>query len=112
MMYLTIITIAFITVLTRFLPFFIFRNKIPKLISTLGYILPSSLIAMIFVYSCKDIIQSLMDTETIFYGIYGIIGILSVIFLHLVFKKILISIIGGTLFYIILCNYELIIQSI
>lgn len=101
MIYTIIFLIAFITALTRFLPFFIFRNKIPKIITDLGVLLPPSLIAMVFIYSCKDIFQA--NNVTI--GVYGIVGIIFVLFLHIVFKNILFSIIFGTLFYVVLRNY-------
>ncbi len=112
MLYVTIFIIALITAITRFLPFFIFRNKAPKLITSLGYILPPSLIAMIFIYSCKDIMQNLSNIQDFLNGVYGIIGIFFVLFLHVVFKNMLISIICGTIFYLILCNHEIFIQYI
>lgn len=104
MLYAIILVIALITALTRFLPFFVFRNKAPKIITDLGVLLPPSLIAMVFVYSCKDMLQ----TEHIEIGIYGAIGIFFVLLVHVVFQRILLSIIGGTIFYLILRNHEII----
>ncbi len=104
MLYIMILFIALLTALTRFLPFFIFRNKAPKVITDLGILLPPSLIAMIFVYSCKDMLQ----LDDIDIGIYGLIGIAFVLFLHVMFKNILVSIFCGTLFYLALRNYDLI----
>ncbi|WP_281650504.1 branched-chain amino acid transporter permease [Helicobacter bilis] len=104
MLYIMILFIALLTALTRFLPFFIFRNKAPKVITDLGILLPPSLIAMIFVYSCKD----MLGLDNIDNGVYGLIGIMFVLFLHVMFKNILVSIFCGTLFYLILRNYDLI----
>ncbi len=109
MLYITILVIAIITALTRFLPFIIFAKYIPKFITSLGIILPPSLIAMVFIYSCQHIIYDITSNPNItssIDGIRGIIGICIVLFLHIVFKNILLSIIGGTLFYITLSNYE------
>ncbi|TLD84856.1 branched-chain amino acid transporter permease [Helicobacter trogontum] len=108
MLYITILFIAFLTALTRFLPFFIFRNKTPKVITDLGTLLPPSLIAMIFIYSCKDMLQ----LDNIELGIYGLVGIVFVLFLHIVFKNILFSIFCGTLFYLVLRNHDLIFDTI
>lgn len=108
MLYITILFIAFLTALTRFLPFFIFRNKAPKVITDLGILLPPSLIAMIFVYSCKDMLQ----LDDIDIGIYGFIGIAFVLFLHIIFKNILISIFCGTFFYLVFRNYDLIFRMV
>lgn len=108
MIYVIILLIAFITALTRFLPFFIFRNKAPKIITDLGVLLPPSLIAMVFIYSCKDMFQ----TDDVSVGIYGLIGIIFVLFLHIVFKKILLSILAGTLFYLAIRNHELLFSML
>lgn len=108
MIYAIILLIAFITALTRFLPFFIFRHKTPKVITDLGTLLPPSLIAMLFIYSCKDMLQ-VNSLENSMYGLFGIIFIL---FLHILFKKILLSIIAGTLFYLLLRNHELLFTSL
>lgn len=108
MIYVIILLIAFVTALTRFLPFLIFRHKAPKIITDLGVLLPPSLIAMVFIYSCKDMFQ----THDIEVGIYGLFGVIFVLFLHIVFKKILLSIIAGTLFYLLLRNHELLFTTL
>ncbi|RDU67525.1 hypothetical protein CQA53_00445 [Helicobacter didelphidarum] len=107
MIYITILLIATITALTRFLPFFIFSNRIPNFIIWLGIMLPPSLIAMVLIYSCKDIISSLINPDENFSnGIIGVVGIIIVLSIHILSKNILLSIIGGTLIYLLICNFQ------
>ena len=51
----TILIAAVATLLTRFLPFIIFKGKkIPKALDYLGFALPASVFGMILVYALKD----------------------------------------------------------
>lgn len=111
MLFLSILTIAIVTALTRFLPFFLFSRRVPNIIVRLGIILPPSLVAMVFVYSCKDILGNIiLGYGNLIDGIYGLIGIIVVLLLHICFKNILLSIIGGTIFYLCLCNHQFFIS--
>ena len=102
-MILIICVIALVTALTRFLPFFVFYKKVPNFISNLGKILPSSLIAMIFIYSCKDFIVSIGSYSNMF-GIMGFISVIFTLIIHLIFKNFILSIVCGTIFHIVLVN--------
>ena len=45
---------ALVTMMTRFLPFLIFRRNVPPYIAYLGKTLPPAIIGMLAVYSLKD----------------------------------------------------------
>ena len=52
---LTILIAGFATLLTRFIPFVIFKGKkIPKALDYLGFALPASVFGMLLVYCLKD----------------------------------------------------------
>ena len=62
-----LITIALVslgTMLTRFLPFLIFKSdsKTPKFIEYLGKALPSAVFAMLIIYCLKDVNIFLVQT--------------------------------------------------
>ena len=97
-----IIAIAAVaTMLTRFLPFAIFRSDrpTPKFLSYLGRALPPAVFGMLVVYCLKGV--SLFASP---FGIPELIGVATVIALHLLFRKMLVSIAGGTVIYMILVN--------
>ena len=87
------------TILTRFLPFFIFsgKKKTPAVIQYLGKVLPSAIFAMLVIYCLKNV--SLIAAP---HGIPELLAIAAVVGLHLWKKNTLLSIFGGTAFYMIL----------
>ncbi|WP_334086593.1 AzlD domain-containing protein [Helicobacter typhlonius] len=89
--------IALNTLLSRFLPFIIFAKSTPTFIVPLGKVLPSAIIAMLIVYCLKD-----MDLEHSPYGLNEIIAVLVVSYIHIVFKIPVLSIVCGTITYMIL----------
>ena len=52
---LTVLIAGAATVLTRFLPFFAFRNGAPRYIRYLGNVLPGAIFGMLVVYCLKDV---------------------------------------------------------
>lgn len=87
------------TIITRFLPFFIFTSDkpTPKYVQYLGKMLPSAALGMLVIYCLKDV--------SLFRGNHAIpelISIMVVILLHFWKRQMLISIAGGTVFYMIL----------
>lgn len=96
---LTIAICALGTVLTRFLPFFVFREgkETPPLVSYLGAALPSAIFAMLVVYSLRSV-----DVLTGSHGLPEAIAILITVGLHLWKRQMLLSIAGGTLCYMVL----------
>lgn len=87
------------TLITRFLPFIVFSGKkeTPQFIQYLGKALPAAIFALLVVYCLKDV--SLLEGGR---GIPEAISIALVIGLHLWKRKILLSIAGGTLCYMLL----------
>ncbi|MBO5199975.1 MAG: branched-chain amino acid transporter permease [Clostridia bacterium] len=97
-----IITIAICvlgTMATRFLPFLIFSGKkeAPKYIQYLGRALPAALFGMLVIYCLKDV--SFISGS---YGLPEIASMAVTVGLHLWKRQMLISIAGGTLFYMLL----------
>ena len=96
---ITIAAVALGTMLTRFLPFFIFSGKreTPKYIVYLGKVLPGAVFGMLVIYCLRNF--SLLSGS---HGIPELIGIAVTAALHLWKKQMLLSIAGGTLCYMLL----------
>jgi branched-subunit amino acid transport protein AzlD len=94
-----IVVASLVTILTRFLPFLIFRGdrKIPDIIVYLGKVLPYAIMGMLVVYCLKDI--SFLAAP---YGIPELLGCLAVALLHIWKRNTLLSIGGGTAIYMLL----------
>lgn len=92
-----IAVMAVITMLLRFLPFFLFSGKTPKLVSYLGNVLPYSIMSMLVVYCLKDI-----SFTSGSYGIPELVAVLLVVVLHKWKHNMLLSILGGTVCYMLL----------
>lgn len=96
---LQIITISLVTMLVRFSPFLIFnkQEKLPDIISYLGKVLPTAIMAMLVVYCLKDV------NITVFpYGLKELIAVLVVAMLHIYKRNTLLSIVCGTICYMLL----------
>lgn len=94
-----ILVMALVTALLRFLPFLVFpdgKNR-PKIITYLGTVLPYGVMAMLVIYCLKGV--SLLTWP---HGIPELLAILAVVALHLWKKNTLLSIFGGTAFYMVL----------
>lgn len=97
-----IITIALVvigTMITRFLPFAVFRpsRPTPRYINYLGRVLPGAVFGMLVIYCLKNV-----SVLTGSHGIPELISICVVVALHLRKKQMLISIAGGTVCYMLL----------
>lgn len=90
------------TALLRFLPFIIFKGKgsTPPLVEKLGRMLPCAVIAMLVVYCLKD-----MHFTTTAGYLPAIIAGLLVALLHVWKKNTLLSVISGTVVYMLLVQY-------
>lgn len=87
------------TLLTRFLPFMIFKpdKPTPKHIKYLGYVLPPAVFGLLVVYSLKNV------TVTSLEGFLPeLLAIGLIIILHWWRRSMLLSIAGGTVFYMFL----------
>lgn len=87
------------TMITRFLPFFIFTSDkpTPKYVQYLGKMLPSAALGMLVIYCVKNV--SLFSGN---HAIPELISIMAVVLLHLWKRQMLISIAGGTILYMLL----------
>ena len=96
---ITIAAVVFGTMLTRFLPFLLFPagRPTPKYIQYLGKVLPSAVFGMLVIYCLKDV--SLISGS---HGIPDLLAVLAVTVLHLWKRQMLLSIAGGTIFYMVL----------
>ncbi len=97
-----IITICMVilgTVITRFLPFLVFPSgkPTPAYIKYLGTVLPSAVFGMLIIYCLKDV--SIFDGSR---GIPEALAISLVAALHVWKHQMLLSIAGGTVFYMVL----------
>ncbi len=91
--------VALVTALTRFLPFAVFRGgkKTPKIIERLGRVLPFAIMGMLVVYCLKGV------TFTSLGGFLpALIACVVVAALHLWRRNTLLSILAGTLCYMLL----------
>ena len=95
--FLLIAVVALVTMGIRFLPFVVFRKKTPQLVLYMGKVLPFAIMGMLVVYTLKHV--SLMKGN---HGISELIGVLLVVFLHKWKHNTLLSILGGTLVYMLL----------
>ena len=82
------------TMATRFLPFLIFREgrPVPPYVRYLGKALPSAIFAMLVVYCLKNV-----DFASGAHGMPELISIAATVALHLWKRRMLLSILGGTL---------------
>ncbi len=95
---LIVAIIALVTMLTRFLPFFVFSGReTPRFVVYLGKVLPFAVMGMLCVYCLKGV--SFVAAP---HGIPEIISVLFVVLMHLWKRNTLISIISGTACYMLL----------
>lgn len=90
------------TMATRFLPFIIFRpgRPTPKYIGYLGRTLPAAVFGMLVIYSLKDISFSAPA-----FWLPALISLACVVALHIKWRRMLLSIAGGTLVYMLLLRF-------
>ena len=100
-----IVTIAMVilgTMLTRFVPFFVFPagKPTPKYVQYLGNVLPPAVFGLLIIYCLKNV--------SIFTGSHAIpelLAITLVIALHTWKRQMLLSIAGGTILYMLLVQF-------
>lgn len=96
---ITIALCALATMMTRFLPFLVFRadKPAPKYIRYLGKALPAAIFGMLVVYCLKNV-----EVTSGTHGLPELIAIGLVTALHLWKRNMLLSIGGGTVCYMLL----------
>ncbi len=96
---LIIITISLVTILIRFFPFVVFnkQEKLPEIITYLGKVLPTAIMAMLVVFCLKDV-----DFTVKPYGLKEFIAVVVVAALHVYKRNTLLSITCGVICYMLL----------
>ena len=94
-----ILIMALVTAALRFLPFVIFSKgrKVPEVVAYLGRVLPYAVMAMLVVYCLKGISFVKMP-----FGLPELISVVLVVVLHVWKRNTLLSIVGGTVCYMVL----------
>ena len=97
-----IAVMALITALLRFLPFLIFKGKAdtPPRVEKLGRLRPSAVIAMLVVYCMKDVDFTASASYLPVLLASVLVGVL-----HTWKRNILLSVIGGTVIYMLLVQF-------
>ena len=99
--FLAIAVMSLVNLFTRIFPFLFFRkNELPKPIVFVEKYFPAVIMSILIVYSVKDI-----DFSVAPYAFKEILGIAFTATLHLLLKNYLISIFGGTIFYMFLVQF-------
>ena len=94
-----ILVMALVTAGLRFLPFVIFTKgrKVPEVVAYLGRVLPYAVMAMLVVYCLKGI-----SFVAVPFGLPELISVVLVVILHVWKRNTLLSIVGGTVCYMLL----------
>lgn len=100
--YAAVAVVAVLTALTRFLPFLLFRGnrKTPAWVLRLGSRLPYAIMGMLVVYCLKDTALTSLGSL-----LPVLLACLAVTLLHLWRRNTLLSILGGTLTYMLLVQF-------
>ena len=88
------LVIAAVTMLTRFLPFILFRRKTPQAVIYLSGVLRYAMMGMLVVYCLKNV--SLLAAP---HGAPEALSLAAVVLLHRWKRNMLLSVLGGTLLY-------------
>lgn len=87
------------TMITRFTPFLVFggNRPTPHFVTYLGQALPAAIFAMLVVYCLKDV-----SWTTGTHGVPELVSIALIVALHLWKRNMFLSIVGGTVCYMLL----------
>lgn len=94
-----VLIMAVVTWLLRALPFMVFRKKVPGYILYLGEVLPAAIIGMLVVYCLREIQLTAAP-----FGLPELTAGTFVVMLHWWKRNSLISIVSGTILYMLLLH--------
>ena len=99
---ITIASVVIATMLTRFLPFLIIgsERETPKYIKYIGKVFPCAIFALLIVYCLRNV--------EIFSGSHGLpefFGVIATALIHLIKRKMLLSMAVGTSIYMFLIQF-------
>ena len=98
---LAVVIMALVTAAIRFAPFVLFAGrKTPKVVTYLGSVLPYAVMGMLVVYCLKDVGFSQPGS-----WLPQLISVAVVVISYLIKRNTLISIVGGTLCYMLLVQF-------
>lgn len=99
---ITVVAAVLGTMVTRYLPFILFpaNKKTPPVIAYLGKMLPAAVMALLVVFSYKDVAWLSGN-----HGLPEILATLLIVLLQVYLKNILVTIASGTIFYMFLVQY-------
>ena len=92
-----IAVMSIVTILLRFLPFLVFRNRTPAIVAYLGKVLPPAIIGMLVIYCLKDLKPTAFP-----FGIPELSAVLCVVGIQAWKRNSLLSILSGTAIYMAL----------
>lgn len=96
-----VLTTALVTILLRFIPFIAFQNRaLPSVVLYLGKVLPFAIMGMLVVYCLKGTSFSSPS-----FGIPEIVSVFLTVLLHKWRHNTLLSILGGTICYVIFVQF-------
>lgn len=95
-----IAVVVLVTLALRFLPFLVFAKGTPRPVVYLGKVLPGALIAMLVIYCLKNISFAAAP-----HGLPELISVVLVVLLHKWKHRTLLSIIAGTVCYMLLVQF-------
>lgn len=97
-----IAAVAVGTMLTRFLPFFVFSGKkpVPKYVEYLGKALTGAALGLLVIYGFKNV--NVLDGS---HGLPELISLVVIVALHVWKRNMLLSIAAGTGLYMLLVNF-------
>ena len=101
-LFITILAMAAATVLTRFLPIWVFPKDAPGFVKRLQGLLPPAVIGLLVVYCFRNV-----DMMSSPFGLPELLAALAVAALHLWRRNTLLSIAGGTAVYMVLVQSTL-----
>ena len=85
------------TILLRFLPFIVFRKRVPPYVAYLGRVLPPAIIGMLVIYCLRS-----TAVFSFPFGLPELIAVLVVVLLQVWKHRSLLSILAGTAIYMLL----------
>ena len=88
------------TMLLRFLPFAVFRKKVPEYVLYLGQVLPPAIIGMLVVYCLRN--TPVLSAP---FGMPELIAVIVIIILQAWQHRSLLSILAGTVVYMLLIQH-------
>ena len=88
---------AAVTILLRFLPFFVFSKETPAYIAYLGKVLPPAIIGMLVIYCL-----SATDLTAAPFGVPELLASLTVVLMQIWKRNSVLSILAGTVVYMVI----------